>query len=90
MRNCFEPEDGKMGKRETKAAEVLAAGGYFRKALERTYMGEKFCTRLYTAGGAVVPGVGFATHMALLEAGKLRMRPCEKSSVWPTEWVLAA
>lgn len=79
-----------MGKREETALAVLAAGGYFRKALERHFHGgEKFKMRLRAAGGAVVPGIGFATFYALKEAGKLAWRPCAKSSVWPEEWVLA-
>ncbi len=79
-----------MGKREATAIEVLKSGGYFRKALERTYMGEKFVTRLRTAGGGVVPGVGFATFAKLWEEGKLRSRECAKGSTWPREYAWGA
>jgi hypothetical protein len=44
-----------MSKRNEKAIEVLKAGGFFRKMLERSYMGgEKFVTRLIAADRSVV------------------------------------
>lgn len=71
----------------TKALETLKAGGYFRKALERSYHGgEKFKTRLYTAGGDVVKGVGEVTFYALLDAKALRNRDCIRSSAYAQEW----
>jgi hypothetical protein len=73
-------------KREAVAVEVLQAGGYFRKALEQTYMGEKFCVRLRTATGGVVKGVGFATLEKFLQEGKLVRREVPRSSAWGQEW----
>jgi len=79
-----------MGKRETAALEILRAGGYWRKALERTYHGtEQFCYRLYTAGGEVVKGYGFQTWYAMEQGRLLQWRQCERSTVWPEEWVAA-
>lgn len=75
-----------MGKREATAVEVLKAGGFFRKALESTYMGEKFVTRLKTATGGTVSGVGAATFQKLWAEGKLASRPCSKSSTFPSEY----
>jgi hypothetical protein len=76
--------------KEKLAMEVLQAGGYFRKQLERQYHGrEQFQYRLREANGAVVKGVGFQTWRVLHEAGLLAYKPCEKSSVWPEEWKLA-
>ena len=73
-----------------KALETLKAGGYFRKALERSYHGgEKFKTRLYTAGGDVVKGVGEVTFYALLDAKALRNRDCIRSSAYAQEWEAA-
>ncbi len=78
-----------MTTRETKAIEVLRAGGYFRKALERHYFGgEKFATHLYDSNRRRVAGIGVTTKMALEKAGKLASRPCAPSSVWPEEWVI--
>lgn len=77
-----------MTKREATAVEVLKAGGFFRKALERTYMGEKFVTRLRTATGGVVKGVGFATFAKFEEEGKLIRRECAPTSAWGREYVL--
>ena len=79
-----------MGKRELLALEVLSAGGYFRKQLERQYHGrEQFQYRLREASGAIVKGVGFQTWYALDQAGLLQWRQCERSTVWPEEWILA-
>lgn len=70
-----------------KALETLKAGGYFRKALERSYLGgEKFKTRLYTAGGEVVKGIGEVTFYAMLDAKALRSRECIRSSAYAQEW----
>ncbi len=80
-----------MTKREAMAVEVLRAGGYFRKALERSWQGgEKFVTRLRTANGQVVKGVGASTRIAMEKAGMLVRRECARSSVWPEEWSLKA
>jgi hypothetical protein len=71
------------------ALEVLQAGGFFRTALERAWNGgEKFKTRLRTAKGNVVPGIGPAQFRKLESAGLLVQRECAKSSTWPTEFVL--
>ena len=78
-----------MGKKEKLAMEVLQAGGYFRKQLERQFHGyEQFQYRLREADGAVVKGIGFQTWNALHEAGLLTVKDCAKSSVWPQEWKL--
>ena len=75
-----------MSKIET-AMEVLKNGGYFRKALERNYHGgETFVTRLRTAGGHIVRGVGFQTFLKL--ENQLQYRECAPSSTWPQEWTL--
>lgn len=79
-----------MTPRAIKALEVLNNGGYFRKALETQYRGgEKFEYRLREKNGMVVRGIGFATHYELLKAGYLTNRACERSTVWPEEWVLS-
>jgi hypothetical protein len=78
----------KVGKRMALALEVLAAGGYFRMQLESGWHGEKFKYRLRTKEGHVVPGVGFQTYLELEKAGRLLRRACEKSSVWPQEWIM--
>lgn len=73
-----------------KALETLKAGGYFRKALERSYQGgEKFATRLYAANGDVVKGVGAVTFYAMLDAKSLRSRECIRSSAYAEEWEAA-
>lgn len=78
-----------MSKRSELALEVLASGGYFRKALESSYRGgEKFETRLRTSSGSVVAGVGYKTWLELSKAGRLASRACARSSTWPEEWVL--
>lgn len=79
-----------MSKRMDMAIKVLADGGYFRKQLETHYHGgEKFKVRLRNKNGDVVDGIGGATLYALIDAGKLKKRPCERSSVWPEEWEAA-
>ena len=51
---------------EAKAMTVLANGGYFRKALERSYFGsEKFATHLYDRAGRRVAGFGPAARREL-------------------------
>jgi len=72
------------------AMEVLTAGGYFRKQLERDgYTGrEQFHTRLRDAQGHVVKGIGFRTFVKLEPS--LRYRECLSSSCWPQEWELGA
>jgi hypothetical protein len=71
------------------ALEILAAGGYFRKALESSYYGgEKFATRLYRPGRIAVKGIGIKTLWALEDEGLLKKRSCPKSSTWGEEWVL--
>lgn len=78
-----------MTPRAEKALEVLRNGGYFRRALEtQSRGGEKFAYRLRDKTGAIVKGIGFATYNELDKAGMLSYRPCARSSVWPTEWVL--
>lgn len=75
------------GKRTETAVEVLRAGGFFRTQLERAWGGgEKFKTRLRTAEGLVVPGVGAATLRELEGAGKLVRRECVVTSAWPVEF----
>lgn len=74
--------------RAKRALEVLRAGGFFRRALERGWHGEKFAVRLYSSAGRRVEGVGHAAHRELADAGMLTTRPCPRSSTWPTEWVL--
>jgi hypothetical protein len=71
------------------AVAVLRAGGYWRKALENGWHGEKFKTRLRDAAGRAVKGYGFKCHDVMVEAGMLARRECAPSSVWPQEWVLA-
>jgi hypothetical protein len=73
--------------RARKALTVLQAGGFFRRALESGWQGEKFATRLYDAQRRVVAGVGPAAQAELEAAGLLVTRECARSSVWPTEWV---
>lgn len=76
-------------RREMAAIEVLKAGGYFRRALERHYLGgEKFRTRLRRADGSIVPGVSGATLNAFRSAGILVRRECSPSSTWPEEYAL--
>lgn len=78
-----------MNKRTQTAIEVLKAGGYFRKQLETKFNGrEQFVYRLRDARGQVVKGIGFKTFCEL-EATLIR-KECERSSVWPQEWELAA
>lgn len=77
-----------MDKRTETAIEVLKAGGYFRNALEWTWRREQFKTRLRTADGQIVKGVGEATRHALEVAGKLQRRECAKSSTYGQEWIL--
>jgi hypothetical protein len=78
-----------MSKREKVALEILQAGGYFRKQLERGYFGrEQYTCRLYTAEKCLVKGVGFQTFFKFEKARLLKWRPTEMSSVWPEEWVL--
>ena len=77
-----------MTKRTETAMKVLAAGGYFRRQLERTYTGNKFKYRLKNANGETVRGVGFSTFCELEQ--QLRLRDCAPSSLWPMEWELRA
>jgi hypothetical protein len=78
-----------MSKRNEKAIEVLKAGGFFRKMLERSYMGgEKFVTRLIAADRSVVKGVGASTFRALKD-GLRRDRDCHYGSACEERWVLA-
>lgn len=79
-----------MTPRSTKALELMKGGAYWRKALEKTYMGEKFCMRLKSAAGGTIPGFGFKTFYELESAGALASKECLSSSTWPTEWKLAA
>jgi hypothetical protein len=73
------------------ALETLTAGGYWRKALETGYRGrEMFETRLRTASGSVVKGVGYKTWLEMSKTEMLTSRSCARSSVWPEEWVLSA
>lgn len=72
-----------------KAKAILAAGGYWRKALESSYRGgEQFQIRLRNERHFVVKGFGFATHKQMLEADLLASRVTAPSSLWPEEWVL--
>lgn len=59
--------NNKLNKRDAVALDVLKAGGYFKKALERRgYRGGlKFQTRLYDAQNNRVSGCGSATLKAL-------------------------
>lgn len=78
------------GKREKLALEVLANGGYFRKALARNYFGhEKFQTRLHNANGTVVPGVAWCTLHALEGAGLVTRRETHYGSACVQEWQIA-
>ena len=80
-----------MDARETKALEVLKAGGFFRYALETCYHrpGEQFRMRLFTADRQVVPGIGHAAQRSLEKMGALSSRECASSSTWPEEWEIA-
>lgn len=79
----------KLTKRGEKALTILKDGGYFRKALERHYLGgEKFHVRLRNSKGQVVKGIGELTYYELKDAGLLQWRECAKSSVWPEEYIL--
>ena len=78
-----------LNKREELALNTLATGGYFRKALERTYQGrDQFVMRLRDANGQVVKGVGYATWSKFNNMRVLKDRPCTCTSTWPTEWAL--
>lgn len=78
-----------ISKRAQRALEVLRAGGYFRKQLERAYQGgEQFKTRLRDASGNTIAGFGFQTQYELEQAGMLVRRDCASSSVWPEEWAV--
>lgn len=80
----------KLDARARRALDVLDAGGYFRKALERSYTGgEKFRARLYDADRQPVAGIGSATLHALEAAGLIARRPCVTSSTWGQEWIAA-
>ena len=72
--------------REMVALRTLAAGGFFRYALEmnRHFGSEKFVMRLYSARRAAVKGIGHATKRDLEDL--LVRRPCAASSTWPEEW----
>lgn len=80
-----------MNKRERMAEEVLAAGGVFRKMLERNYYGhEKFEMRLLDKNREIVKGVGFAAWLAMEKRGLLeRKRGVHYGSACVEEWELA-
>ena len=62
-----------MNKRTEQALNVLAQGGKFRYALERSFRGgEQFRARLIDAQGQTVKGMGYATLADLKAAGKVR------------------
>lgn len=69
------------------AIHVLIAGGYWRRALERSYHGgEVFVMRLRAADGSRVHGIGPAVFHKMDAAGLLERRECLSSSTWPQEW----
>ena len=83
------PAVPKLGKRATAAVEILKAGGYWRKALESSFIGgEKFETRLRYANGGIVSGFGFKTFTEMESAGMLQSREVPKSTVYAQEWAL--
>ena len=78
-----------LSSRAKRALDVLKAGGYFRKQLERGFRGrEQFQTRLRAADRSVIPGIGFSTLEELKQAGLVRWRDCPSSSIWPEEYEL--
>ncbi len=79
----------KLGKRATEALAIMQEGGYWRKALETSFIGgEKFQTRLRYANGGIAPGVGFKTFTEMQDAGLLQRRDVPKSTVYAQEWGL--
>lgn len=85
----------KLSARARKALDVLAAGGFFRKALETSFRGgEQFVVRLHPAGSGgwrsqAVRGFGFQTLHELQAAGLVSRRDCFVGSTFAQEWQLA-
>lgn len=83
------PTQAKLGKRATEALAIMQEGGYWRKALETSFIGgEKFETRLRYANGGIATGVGFKTFTEMQDAGLLQRREVPKSTVYAEEWGL--